>query len=374
MESAVDRKKLNELIRNVITRTKPSDAQRRGLERTSTPKPLKKIESQTSPNQENSFDRTSYESYFSESNALYQLEVLLQTGVHIDEIAQCLSGLESNDAWNLRDKLNKLGANPNMLLLGLAGLDSDRAWAWRNDLSTNSITDDRSIIKSVAGLDSVKAWQWRDKYDKSDEESKGDLILSLVGVDSERAWSIRKANLKKGKHLNEIVQSLAGLDSDQAWSMRDNLKNTGANDVFLIRSLTGLDSEKANYWRDNFFPFGLGQGTVSALLQSYAGVSSLESWRKRKLLLEVGVDADALVRGFAGITIIKFDNIPLPLEIKKIVKESANLDMWAQGINGTWFTGIAWRTAQKQNQNPPEFEIIRKPKMSDEIDDDFEEV
>jgi hypothetical protein len=144
--------------------------------------------------------------------------------------------------------------NRGFTLVSLAGLDSERAWQLR-DKNKNDPSLSFSIVSSLTGLDSEKAWQFRDEY-KNDPRLRLYLVDSITGLDSDEAWKMRE-EFKKYPTLRESVAlSLRGLDSDLARKMSEEFKDdyykkTFSNDYFIWETYLVCPFNKKNFDKNN---------------------------------------------------------------------------------------------------------------------------
>ncbi len=137
------------------------------------------------------------------------------------------------------DKLLKDGVGKNSIARGLAGLDSERAWQMRDRFFNDGTVDNDFIAEGLAGLDSDRAWKMREELLKAGAD-KNFIARGLAGLDSDRAWKMRDDFFNDGTvDKNSIAKGLAGLDSKRAWKMREELLKAGASDDYVVRGLTG---------------------------------------------------------------------------------------------------------------------------------------
>ena len=207
-------------------------------------------------------------------------------------VAQGLAGLDSDRAWEMRKKL-VMGGTYGGVMPGLAGLDSDKAWNMRDRFLQRGGRGD-SILQGLAGLDSDRAWNMREHL--LTPETQPFVALSLAGLDSDRAWKMREHLLVEGADKAFLAEGLAGLDSDQAWKMRDQLLADGADTSFVARGLAGLDSDRAWKMRERFLTRSSNDSSVALGL---AGLDSDRAWEMRERFLAEGYNT-SVARGFAG--------------------------------------------------------------------------
>ena len=125
------------------------------------------------------------------------------------------------------NKLFKEGANVKMIAQSLTGLDSERAWQMREELLRGAEDDvfKSSIIESLACLDSEQAWRMRERLLRgADYDLKHYIARSLAGLSSERAWEVRKRLQEAGVGKGFIALCINGdVDAAIAWRRRMGL-------------------------------------------------------------------------------------------------------------------------------------------------------
>jgi|GEM_PF-3235164 len=258
--------------------------------------------------------------FVSEEKVLAQLQRLLEAGEYAGNIVPYLDGFDSDRAWKMRKELinafvkhikavnDRDGSDPiygqnltnwtremkkeffDSMAEGLIGLDSDRAWEMREKIldigaegvrAAKILADPRalgfaelmryrlmgSVAVGLSGVDSERAWQMREMFISADERlvypdgdltlgcpmyvDKGYIAKGLAGLDSERAWEMRKELIDAGAASDRVIKGLTGLDSDRAWEMRDEDTYAG-DEIAVAMSVTGLDSERAWQVREKF--------------------------------------------------------------------------------------------------------------------------
>lgn len=223
-----------------------------------------------------------------EKKVLESLDKMLKSGVGASDVAGGLIGLDTEEAWDMRERLPKEDKDwfvKFSVAKSLAGLDSDRAWEMRESLAKDKAALE-GLPLSLGGLDSPRAWELRKKWLK---ENKGNdmmvfnVAMSLTGLDSEEAWKMREALFGSNETEEIIAQSLAGLDSDRAWEMRERLSTKPVLWSDLAIGLAGLDSERAWDMRERLFAAAKPQ-----VAQSLAGVDSERAWEMREEIFRGG--------------------------------------------------------------------------------------
>ena len=69
-------------------------------------------------------------------------KTLLSQGANKNYVAEGLSGLDSDKAWEMRETLLSQGADKGWVAIGLAGLDSDKAWEMRETFLSQGANKD----------------------------------------------------------------------------------------------------------------------------------------------------------------------------------------------------------------------------------------
>lgn len=248
-------------------------------------------------------------------------------GVAYEDLLAGLVGIGTKRAWSIRGRALAKGEKLSTIVNDLAGLDSERAWEWREKFSQGNYTDYfRTLADSLTGLDTKEAWKWRNdledrgvplhmilpslagngseqawKLRQKAIKEKVDpvfLLASLIGIDTPESWSYRKNIFQKHdrdelKELSKdqhIALSLTSLDSPEAWSLREALlaKYHDADDYdqiqnYLLPSLAGIDSDRAWHWREDYIEL---VGKDHVLLESLAGLDSKRAWDLRKEIVK----------------------------------------------------------------------------------------
>ena len=218
------------------------------------------------------------------------LEYFLDKGMATSKIVESLAGLDSEKAWEMRERISQVGYRDG-IVSSLTGLDSERAWEMRERFSKEGYG--RLVVQSLAGLDSEKAWEMRERFMQNGYTT--DVVQSLAGLDSERAWEMRERISQVG-YTGDAVQSLTGLDSYQAWEMRDKFFSQSGGRATIAQSLIGLDSERAWEMRERI----LQEGCTGDVAQSLAGLNSERAWKMRERLLVDGSDVHLMPSSIFG--------------------------------------------------------------------------
>jgi len=208
--------------------------------------------------------------------------------------ALCLKGLNSDEAWKLRNEL--VGDASDVVAYSLSGLESPEARQMRRDLAGRvpyyvlhslparlDSEEDIQLRKDLlevspyeVGLtlkrhDADWAWELRDRLT---EISMPGALVSLTWQDSERAWEIRQNASEKERTY--LLRGLNGLDSDAAWDLR--MRYMRRFPMETIRSTSGLSSERAYALRDRFIERA--PDTVMKSLPNVHDDASMEMRRK----------------------------------------------------------------------------------------------
>lgn len=176
-----------------------------------------------------------------------------------EAVASSLAGLDGERAYRLRERL--WGRCPQEVLRSLGGLDDARAWAFRRHAL--DMPPAAALAESLEGLESDEAWELRERLRA---EFPVAVLRSLKRIHDPRAWPLREAmaagapsavldTLKglegpaadrlrdqlAGDHPEETAESLSGLEDRQAWRRRHDLMEEAPAGV--ISSLYGLQRD-----------------------------------------------------------------------------------------------------------------------------------
>ena len=174
------------------------------------------------------------------------LELLLEKWANPNPITLSLCGIDTEQSWILRRRLNEKNVDSDLLLISLSWLDSDESWRWRLWF-LNAKKNVRNFLMSLRGVDSERAWEWRDKL--LEEGARGATVLmSLAGVDSKKSWEYRNKYFIDYENYVEPSRS--------KWDKPFKLSDWGEKNYHVIRlgdyiqSLYALDSEQSRKWRE----------------------------------------------------------------------------------------------------------------------------
>lgn len=118
-----------------------------------------------------------------------------------------------NNAFDERDKKGLIMWH---LLRSLKGLDSNEAWELRNNAFENRHICDGQFISwgfrdSVCGVDSKESWDFIEKI----KQEYGNLFINMMNYNSQRAWEERRKILQSGDLINFCFQDSILLRNSQ---------------------------------------------------------------------------------------------------------------------------------------------------------------
>ncbi len=289
--------------------------------------------------------------YLSEKEIVDAFREALERGADPQHIASNMGGLDSEDAWNLRDLLyhsRSYRVDADSLMQGLSGLDSSKSYSVRNKL-INQITDPVFLSMSLIGLTSPEAQRLRNRLKVKDT---GAYQSSLLGLDTEEAWHERETWLqhKKGDLLAE---SLTGLDNAQAWQIREMLLDEYPESVLL--GLAGIDSPRA--WqirRANTDKYPL------PVLESLAGLDSDRVWELREKIKPTLDDP-------YGKQILLDSIVGLASQRARELRLGADLNARILSFNGSPELAYAWRLAKKRSEPSRTLGEVLREKLGEDF-------
>jgi dTMP kinase len=153
-----------------------------------------------------------------DSDEAWQLRDRLGAGE--TAVVESLGRLGTPRAWQLRERwLEQIGGVPALatyeharaLSKSLTGLDDERAWQLRKEARAAAPI---AALASVKGVLSERAWKWRERY--LDRAPKT-VFETLMRVDDARAWAMRK---QKAPLVKEAIDSMNEIDGPEAWALR----------------------------------------------------------------------------------------------------------------------------------------------------------
>ncbi|GEM_PF-2662953 len=267
-------------------------------------------------------------------------------------ISGFLTGLDSERAWKLRDRMRRGGEERvDARVHMIRGLDSPRAWEERRRLEAagESWT---ALIRSLAGVDSPQAWDMRRRYiserDLLEERELHQcdlaLIMSLTGIDTTEAWDIRESQMEVWENRNDnhapqfLLRHLVGLDSSRAWSMRQVYIKREGFLLDIIVGLAGLDSPRAWRIREQNVQH---KTLANVLMQSLIGLDTPQAQDMRLMLASHAHDESYAI-SLAGLYSLEAE--AMREKWKKDNQEVLSL----QSLNGDYRSAIAWRLAYKR--------------------------
>jgi dTMP kinase len=153
------------------------------------------------------------------------------------EVVSTTGSLDTEPAWELRDRLAEDKDLQAPVLATLKRIDTDRAWKMRDRLGKSR--NDWGLLEGLAGIDSERAWALRRKHQR---KALPWVLVSTAELVSDAAWALRDGLFKVAPKL--VLQTMYGMDHERAWAMR---RDAGFNCKEALTSIKGLDCEEA--WR-----------------------------------------------------------------------------------------------------------------------------
>jgi len=153
------------------------------------------------------------------------------------EVMSSAGSLDTDPAWELRDRLAKDKELQAPVLATLKRIDTERAWEMRDKLGKSK--NDWGLLEGLAGIDTERAWAVRRKHQR---KALPWVLVSTAGLVSDAAWELRDALFKIAPKL--VLQTMYDVDHERAWAMR---RDAGWNCKEALTSIKGLDVEEA--WR-----------------------------------------------------------------------------------------------------------------------------
>jgi len=153
-------------------------------------------------------------------------------------VIRSLKGIDQSWAHELR--LRGLDNHPQEVLISLAGIQTDTAAGLRSRLAKKKYAD--ALLQSLAGIDTEFAWDMREKFQDTHALF---VLLSLTGLQTEAAHAQRKQSIKKAPKA--VAWSLKFCDDPESWALRnqcldaypqvlDSLKHMACPEADAIRS------------------------------------------------------------------------------------------------------------------------------------------
>ncbi|QQS60137.1 hypothetical protein IPN41_03360 [Candidatus Falkowbacteria bacterium] len=198
-------------------------------------------------------------------------------------VGACLAGLDTTEAWEVREYLlshDQNGDGKRGVVQGLAGIRTNKAYQLRNELL---VFAPESVARGLAGDDSEEAWAIREKLKSNYLDKPGvkeGLADSLAGLKNERAWQLRDE--LKDQVLFNVFEGLVGVDDEKSWELRNKYQELMMPSV--ANSLIGLSGKKVDVLRQEFFTKG--EDGDLAVLISYIGDDSPEAWALRNKFID----------------------------------------------------------------------------------------
>ena len=160
-----------------------------------------------------------------------------------DAVLEAIAGRDDEEAWELRTRLFE--EIPHLGLRSLRGLDDERAWTKRVPFEHTSdpLLGD-ALARSLSGIETEHAWVLRDRMRavgpagvvlslrkltdsrsialrQAYIDSAPKIVLrTIIGSDEDWAWSLRK---RAGSWAKEVLDSIDAIEGERAWSLRHEL-------------------------------------------------------------------------------------------------------------------------------------------------------
>jgi len=146
-----------------------------------------------------------------------------------EEGLRSLGGLSDARSWSFRFRALRRGRS-SALAESLSGLEFEVAWQLRDRMADEFPL---SVLRSVRRLAEPRAWEVRDRMT---ERAPRQVLESITGLDGPEARRIRKA--LEQDYPEETLVSLAGIDTADAWELRERLLETAP--AGILSSLQGF--------------------------------------------------------------------------------------------------------------------------------------
>lgn len=148
-----------------------------------------------------------------------------------------LSGLDSEQSWDLRERLlgerrGQLGQDyelSRVVTKSVTGLADGRAWSLRREARRAAPV---GALSSLLGVTDAESFRWRSE---SLRQAPKVVMASLRGIFDDAAWNMRRAVAHDCK---EALDGLQGVDSEPAWSLRSASRDVWPSTV--VKTLAGL--------------------------------------------------------------------------------------------------------------------------------------
>lgn len=270
-----------------------------------------KVEAPPSPARHESLSGRNADNLEETRNTFYDYMNRLIAAERYAEAAYHLRSMDSEDAWQLREKL--IEHVPAVTAYGLGPLLSQRAFEMRQrlidivpgrvarSLSTEWAEADDAVLDmrrklaktvpvdvalSLGSYDTDSAWELREMLV---EDAPMVVLASLKGIDSDRAWQLRD-KWKKKKNIPGLLKGVARLDNERAWKIRDKYKKTAL--PWFILSLQEVETDKAWNIRDAYL-----ENATKLVVRSMAGSTAPQAWKMRHKAAPWAKEALTTIKG-----------------------------------------------------------------------------
>lgn len=184
---------------------------------------------------------------------------LLALGVTIP-LVQSLKGIESPLSMHIRREVFRRDSTSaaSIILHSLRSVQTSESMALRTEIlqdekTTGTIITDLAI--SLQGIDTPEAWILRNKLVQMRRPT--DAVLSLRHLDSEASMKMREFLLNESVQLHSVMQSLQGLASPQAMEFRERMRTRYKDDQHappsIAVSFVGVYTKESFEFRDAHF-------------------------------------------------------------------------------------------------------------------------
>jgi len=188
--------------------------------------------------------------------------------VNIDGLLWSLNGLDSDQAWEMRDALMPPLLEEKYVIGTINGCTSQRSWKVRDEKYEE---EPYLIGGTFRGDNSLQAWEMREKLGKLGV-TKFKLVASLGGINSPRAWEMREAilpDISNHDAIYALSQSLIGIGSDRAWEIRKEIIEDKTKNLMhvmeIFTSVAGMGDKKSWDFRNNI---------LDRILKDYEGLTN----------------------------------------------------------------------------------------------------
>ncbi len=235
---------------------------------------------------------------------------VLRRAAPADEGAYALTGMDTLQAWTLREELRS--RTPYHVARSLAGLGAaPRAWRLRHELEEEAPDPVLASLGGDAGEEAhaLRRRRWEGHADEA--------LRSLKGLSDEPSWELRRRARRERPGSPALAESVAGIDTPPAWELRSEASE---HPLSVLRSLRGVDDPRAWAMREELAPVapkvvlptveGMGGPRAEALrgrladlapeetAASLARLDTPEAWRRREALRDAA--PAGVIKGLRG--------------------------------------------------------------------------